>query len=62
LKTQIAKLKTNPFLCEKYQERPAYRRMVVGDYLVFYKILEDKKQIEIHRILHGSRKISRYIN
>ena len=33
-----------------------YRMLIIGNYLVFYVIMEDV--IEIRRILHGSRKYS----
>jgi len=62
LKNRIDSLKTNPFMAPVYPGRPSYRRLVVDDYLVFYKVDEDKKLIEIHRILHGSRDIGRYIS
>ena len=61
LKKRINSLKSNPFIAPLYLERPSYRRLVVEDYLVFYKVDKDKKLIEIHRILHGSKDISRYI-
>ena len=61
LKKRINSIKSNPFIAPPYLERPSYRRLVVEDYLVFYKVDEDKKLIEIHRILHGSRDISRYV-
>ena len=61
LKERINSLKSNPFVAQSYLERPSYRRLIVGDYLVFYKVAEDKKLVEIHRILHGSRDIKRYI-
>ena len=61
LKKRTDSLKSNPYIAQTYPERPSYRRMVVDDYLVFYKVDEDKKLIEIHRILHGSRDIGRFI-
>ena len=61
LKKRISTLKTNPFICEQYHERPSYRKMVVNDYLVFYKVNDDQKRVEIHRILHGSRDIDRFL-
>ena len=61
LKKRINALKSNPFIAQQYVERPSYRRLVVKDYLVFYKVNEGEKLIEVHRILHGSRNIRRYI-
>jgi len=34
-----------------------YRRLVVSDYLVFYRVNEEARTIEIFRILHGSQDI-----
>ena len=61
LKKRIEAIKANPFLAPLYIERPPYRRLVVGDYLVFYIVNEDNGLIEIHRVLHGSRDIGRYL-
>jgi addiction module RelE/StbE family toxin len=41
------------------QFRFSYRKMVVGDYLVFY-VVNDAEGV-VHRIMHGKRDISRYI-
>ena len=61
LKKQIDSLKSNPFIAPVCPERSSYRRSVVAGYLVFYKVDVEKELIEIHRILHGSRDIGRYI-
>ena len=61
LKKRINILSTSPYICEQYSERPSYRKLIVKDYLVFYKVYDDQKKIEIHRILHGSRDIERYL-
>jgi len=58
LKERIAQLKEIPYSCPVYEDDPDYRRMVVGDYLVFYMVNEEKKTVEIHRIFHGSQDIS----
>jgi len=61
LKTKIARLKTYPYSCPVYEDDPDYRKLVVGDYLVFYMIDENEKRVEIHRILHGSRDVSQLL-
>jgi len=61
LRKQVELLKTNPLICEQYHDDPFYRSMVVGDYLVFYHVDDGNGIVEIHRILHGSRDIKRYI-
>ena len=61
LKERINLLRNNPQIAQRLPERSSYRRLVVDDYLVFNKVNDIKKQIEIHRILHGSKDIGRYI-
>ena len=61
LRKKTARLKDFPYSCPVYEDDPDYRRLVVGDYLVFYMVNETKKTVEIHRILHGSRNIIRII-
>ena len=59
LKERIFTLSEMPYMCERYFYRPDYRKLVVWDYLVFYKINEENKTIEVHRILHGSVDITK---
>jgi len=57
LKKSIEALSDNPVLYPAYEWNSSYRRMPVRDYLVFYKIFEERQTIEIHRILYGKRNI-----
>ena len=57
LHKKINQIKIFPYSCPIYEDDPDYRKMVVGDYLVFYQINENDKSIEVHRIFHGSRDI-----
>jgi addiction module RelE/StbE family toxin len=61
LKKKINRLKTYPYSCPIYEDFPDYRKLVVGDYLVFYIVHEETNTIEVHRILHGSRDISQIL-
>ncbi|MCL2420601.1 MAG: type II toxin-antitoxin system RelE/ParE family toxin [Defluviitaleaceae bacterium] len=61
LKKRISQLKEFPYSCPVYEDDPDYRRLVVGDYLVFYIVNEDNKVIEIHRIFHGTQDIRRHL-
>jgi len=61
IKQGIENLRDNPFICPEYEDNPAYRRMVVLDYLVFYKVFEVTGIIEIHRVLHGKRNIKEHL-
>ena len=53
IKSRMEFVKSNPYIHESYGKRPQFRRMVVDGYLVFYKVTEESKTIEVHRILHG---------
>ena len=61
LKEKINRLKDFPYSCPLYEDDNDYRRLVVGDYLVFYMVNEEEKTIEIHRIFHHSRDIKRHL-
>jgi plasmid stabilization system protein ParE len=61
LKKKTNRLKTHPYSCPVYEDVPDYRKLVVGDYLVFYIVNEDAKIVEIHRIFHGSRDIRQHL-
>ena len=61
LREQVNLLKDTPLMCEEYHDDPYYRRMVAGDYLVFYHVDDGNRIVEIHRVLHGSRDIKQYI-
>ena len=58
LKEKTTRLKEFPYSCPIYEDDPDYRKLVVGDYLVFYMVNEENKTVEIHRIFHGSRDIA----
>ena len=57
LKKSIETLSDNPLLYPVYEFNPAYRKMLVLDYLVFYKVFEERQAIEVHRILYAKRNI-----
>ena len=44
-----------------YIENPDYRHIIVDNYIVFYKIIEEKKEIKILRILKASWDLSKYL-
>ena len=55
---RILSLKDMPLRYPKYIDNPNYRWTGVKNYMIFYKVIEETKTIEIHRILHGARDIS----
>ena len=48
----------NPKMFPKYEYNREYRKLVTGDFLVFYKVDEENNIIRIYRILHGKRSIN----
>ena len=61
LKKKTSRLKEFPYSCSVYTDDPDYRRLVVGEYLVFYIVNEEYRTIEIHRIFHGTQDIKRFL-
>ncbi len=63
IEAELAKLATYPYLGEIPQDvhlaQLEYRVLVVGDYLLFYKI--KGRTILVHRILHGARDVPRLL-
>ncbi|GHU59893.1 hypothetical protein FACS189444_6070 [Spirochaetia bacterium] len=60
LKECIHNIKTMPYMYPVYEHDPDYRKIVIRNYLAFYTINEEKKILEIHRILPGTWDLSRY--
>ena len=61
IKSNLELVKENPYMYEAYERRPQFRKMVVEDYLVFYKVKEEEKIIEVYRILNGMTDIEQYL-
>jgi plasmid stabilization system protein ParE len=61
LKKHISYLADMPYMYPAYDRRSPYRKMSISEYLVFYIVRETEHMVEIHRVLHSSRDISRYI-
>jgi len=61
MREKITKLGDTPKMCELYRLDSTYRRMVVDQYLVFYRINDENKVVEIHRILRGSWNLPQYL-
>lgn len=61
MREKITKLGDTPNMCEIYRLDPTYRRMIVDQYLVFYRVNDKAKVVEIHRILRGSWNLPQYL-
>jgi addiction module RelE/StbE family toxin len=57
IKANMEYVKENPHMYETYERKPQFRRMVIEDYLLFYKVNENDKTVEVHHILHGMMNI-----
>ena len=44
-----------------YEDFPVFRKIVIEDYLVFYLIDEEKKTIEIHRLIYGKMDLKKQL-
>ena len=44
-----------------YEDFPDFRKIVIEDYLVFYLVNEEKKHIEVHRLIHGKLDINKQL-
>jgi toxin ParE1/3/4 len=61
LKEHIDNLKDNPYIYPEYPENTDYRRMFVGNYIVFYKVNNEEKRIDIYRILRATWDLPKYL-
>ncbi len=57
LDKKISNLQDMPYIGTVYAPNPKYRRLVIGDYLMFYVVKENTCIVEIHRVLNGSQNI-----
>ena len=55
---KVNSLKKTPYICQPSEVDPFFRRMVVGDYNLFYSVDEQKKLVAIHRIFHHTRNVN----
>ncbi|MDR0669131.1 MAG: type II toxin-antitoxin system RelE/ParE family toxin [Treponema sp.] len=52
----LDELSENPRMFPEYGEKK-YRRAIVHEYLVFYRIFETNRSIRVYRIIYGKRNI-----
>ena len=58
IETEILDLEISPYRCMEVHIKPKnqiYRRLVIENYVVLYRIVEEKKQVVIFQILYGGR-------
>jgi plasmid stabilization system protein ParE len=61
LEKHLRALSNMPYMYPVWEDNPAYRKMGVMKYLVFYKVHDAEQTIVIYRILHGSRDLERHL-
>ncbi len=61
LRRCINNLRTQPLMYSVYTDFPAYRHIIVGDYIVFYIVSETNRTVEIHRILHSKQNVRKIL-
>jgi len=61
IKKHISNLKENPYIYPVYPENQNYRRMIVDNYIVLYRIIEEEKKVDIIRILRASWDLPKYL-
>ena len=61
LKEKVLRLKEQPYLYPVYEDDSYFRKMTVGDYLLFYNVNEKLELVTVHRIFHSSRDINRQL-
>ena len=65
LEASVENLKEFPYMCRLYDIglplELEYRALPVKNYLVFYVVLEDKKTVEIHRVIYAKRDMTKIL-
>ena len=61
LERKIIDLEDNPYMWPVYQAKPEYRRMILEDHLLFYKVDEDEQKVKIYRILYAKMNIPEHL-
>ena len=60
IEKETMRLKEFPFSCnyvaDEYLRNKGYRRLIVDNYIAFYVINEEQKQVIIMRVLYGKQK------
>ena len=55
---RVANLEQMSVKYPTYPDKSAYRRMPVGNYLVFYKIFKDRKIVRVYLVIQGKRRFA----
>lgn len=58
---QISALEDRAMMYQVYEKNPAYRRLFVENYTVFYRILDEEETVKVYQVLHSMMDASRRI-
>ncbi|MDR2569469.1 MAG: type II toxin-antitoxin system RelE/ParE family toxin [Oscillospiraceae bacterium] len=61
MESKIIDLEDNPYMWPVYQANLEYRRMILEDHLLFYKVDEDEHKVKIYRILYDKMNIPEHL-
>jgi len=61
LKKHISNLKENPYMYPVYFENQNYHRMIVDNYIILYRIIDEEKKVDIIRILRAAWDLPKYL-
>jgi len=62
MESKVTDLEEMPYMWPAYQARPEYRRMILEDHLLFYKVDEDEHKIKVYRILYDKMDILSHLD
>ncbi len=54
-------LESMPYMGQKSDIDPAFRRLIVDNYLAFYTVDDKALLVEVHRVLHGAMDIKKHV-
>lgn len=62
IRRHLLLLKRTPYMYPEYFDRPAFRMLVIFRYLIFYKVNDSERAVEVRHILHGMREVARLLS
>jgi len=57
----ISNLKEMPEMYPVYIDVPSFRFIVVEDYLVFYRFIQESGIVEVHRLIYGRMDVAEHM-
>jgi plasmid stabilization system protein ParE len=60
LEKRLDNIAANPYMYQSYINNHRYRRAVLDEYLLFYRIIEETQEIKIYRVLHSKKDLRKY--